>query len=215
MNFNQLSQMEQLDMLSDLLANEIFNFGISPYSELLPGQQLTVKQGFHESLKAENIQVTDVLIQAVEKEFPKSPMASFLRECGYSVTQSSEFTEVVEELTPDRKVTLVKFSEFGFPVLINTVIKNVEVKPYAQYNESLRIIHKPKKKRSLFQNIILPKDELLVYDGWLNVDLDSITKVSLKEDDSVKITQSKYMSFDRNFINDIVSTLGQPIAQLN
>lgn len=214
MDFNQLSQMEQLDMLSDLLANEIFNFGISPYSELLPGQQMSVKQGFHESLKAENIQVTDVLIQAVEKEFPNSPMASFLREYGYSVTQSSEFAEVLEQLTPDRKVTLIKFSEFGFPVLINTVIKSVEVKPYAQYNESLRIIHKPKNKRSLWQNIILPQDELLVYDGWLNVDLDSITKETLKENESVKVTQSKYSSFDRSFIADIVSTLGEPIAQL-
>lgn len=214
MNFNQLSQMEQLDYLSELLANEIFNFGELPYHKLLLGQQLTVKQGFHESLKAENIQVTDVLIKAVEEEFAGSPMASFLREYGYSITQSSEFTEVVEQLTPERKVTLIKFSEFGFPVLINTVINSVEVKPYAQYNESLRIIHKPKKKRSLFQNIILPKDELLVYDGWLNVDLDKITKETLKENESVKVVQSKYSSFDRNFITDIVSILGQPIAQL-
>ncbi|OZB98046.1 hypothetical protein [Paenibacillus sp. XY044] len=215
MNFNQLSQMEQMDYLSELLANEIFNLGELPYHKLLLGQQLTVKKGFHESLKAENIQITDVLIKVVEEEFAGSPMASFLREYGYSITQSSEFTEVVEQLTPERKVTLIKFSEFGFPVFINTVINSVEVKPYAQYNESLRIIHKPKKKRSLWQNIILPKDELLVYDGWLNVDLDIITKETIKENESVKVTQSKYSSFDRTFIADIVSALGQPIAKVN
>ncbi|MWV44948.1 hypothetical protein GRF59_15100 [Paenibacillus sp. HJL G12] len=115
MNFNQLSQMEQLDYLSDLLANEIFNFGTHPYNELLPGQQLTVKQGFHESLKDENIQVTDFLIQAVENEFTASPMTSFLLEYVALNDTNHERTDETKAINAALKIVKLSNQKFIVP----------------------------------------------------------------------------------------------------
>ncbi|GAB6989380.1 hypothetical protein [Paenibacillus pini] len=211
--FYQLNQVEQMDMLSDYLVSAMDKVrSCVQYKEFTEEEQQQVKRGFYAYLEDDNAIVTDELIQAVEDNFTNSPMASLLRQ--YKATHSV-FAEVVKELQPERKVTLIKFSEFGFPVLINTVIKSTEIKPYAQHKDSLKIIHKPKKKRSLWSNIILPTDELLVYDRWLNTDLDEITKVTIRENELCKMTQSKYLCFDRSYFSDIIAILGQPLIKLN
>lgn len=214
--FNEMNIVQKVDHLSDMLAECIFSMGCKPFQELLQGQQLQVKQDFHQALKAEEIQLTDEIIKTVEEEFPTSPLGSFLREYGYTVTQSSEFTEAVEQLTEGRKVTIMKFNDFGWPVVFNTVIERLEVKPYAQYKESLKIIHKPKRKRSLYSNLILPKEELLVFDGWLDIDTDNLMYNVTKDNEHVTVKQSKFGCFDSQFMADALNSVGvKPIVQIN
>ncbi len=216
MNFNDMNTVEKVDYLSDMLANCIFDVRSIQYHKMNQGEQLQVKQDFHQALKAENIALTDEIIRAAEEEFTGSPLPSFLREYGYSVTQSSEFTKAVEQLTEGRKVTIMKFNDFGWPVVMNTVIDSLEVKPYAQYKESLKIIHKPKRKRSLYYNMILPKESLMVFDGWLDIDTDKLTNDIIKDDEHVTVKKSKYGSFDNQFMIDVLNTVGvKPIVQLN
>ncbi|MGM1044857.1 MAG: hypothetical protein ACQEXX_01785 [Bacillota bacterium] len=215
MNFNEMNTVQKVDYLSDMLGECIFAVRAIAYHNMTQGEQLQVKQDFHQALKDEEIALTDEIIKAVEEEFTGSPLPSFLRQYGYSVTQSSEFTEAVEQLTNGRKVTMYKFSDFGFPVVINTVIDSVEVKPYAQYKESLKINHKPKRKRSLYYNQILPNETLVVFDGWIVLDIDKLTSETIKDDRFVTVKQSKYGSFDKEYITDVIELVGQkPIVSL-
>ncbi|WP_431785814.1 hypothetical protein [Paenibacillus lactis] len=216
MNFNDMNMVQKVDYLSDMLANCIFDVRTIQYHKMTQGEQLQVKQDFYQALKAENIALTDEIIKAVEETFTGSPLPSLLREYGYTVTQSSEFTEAVEQLTEGRKVTIVKFNDFGWPVVMNTVIERLEVKPYAQYKESLKIVHKPKRKRTSYYNMILPQESLLVFDGWLNIDTDKLTNNVLKDNDRVTVKQSKYGCFDKRFMIDTLDTVGvNPIVQIN
>lgn len=216
MNFNEMNTIQKVYYLSDMLAECITAVRYVAYHQMKQGEQLQVKQDFHQALKADNIALTDEIIKAVEEEFTGSPLPSFLREYGYIVTQSSEFTEAVEQLTEGRKVTIMKFNDFGWPVVMNTVIERLEVKPYAQYKESLKIIHKPKRKRSSYYNMILPKESLMVFDGWLDIDTDKLINNVLEDNDRVTVKQSKYRCFDSQFMVDALNTIGnEPIVQIN
>lgn len=215
MNFNEMNTIQKIDHLSDMLAECITAVRYVAYQHMNQGEQLQVKQDFHQALKAEEIALTDEIIKAVEEEFTGSPLPSFLREYGYTVTQSSEFTEAVEQLTEGRKVTIVKFNNFGWPVVMNTVIERLEVKPYAQYKESLKIVHKPKRKRTSYYNMILPQESLLVFDGWLNIDTDKLINSVIEDNDHVTVKQSKYRSFDKQFMIDALNVAGtNPIVQI-
>ncbi|MBT2759877.1 hypothetical protein [Paenibacillus sp. ISL-20] len=216
MNFNEMNTIQKVDYLSDTLAECITAVRYVAYHQMNQGEQLQVKQDFHQALKAENIELTDEIIKAVEEEFSGSPLPSFLREYGYTVTQSREFTEAVEKLTEGRKVTIMKFNDFGWPVVMNTVIERLEVKPYAQYKESLKIVHKPKRKRTSYYNMILPNESLMVFDGWLNIDTDKLTNNVIKDDEHVTVKQSKFGSFDKQFMADALNTVGvNPIVQIS
>lgn len=216
MIYNEMNTVEKVDYLSELFVACVYAVRATHFQSMTQGEQLQVKQDFHQALKAEEIALTDEIIKAVEEEFTGSPLPSFLREYGYTVTQSSEFTEAVEQLTEGRKVTIVKFNNFGWPVVMNTVIERLEVKPYAQYKESLKIIHKPKRKRSSYYNMILPKESLMVFDGWLDIDTDKLTNDTIKDNEHVTVKQSKYGCFDKQFMIDALNTAGvNPIVQIN
>lgn len=215
--YSNIDLNEKVDYLSDTLVQAIDMVEYTPYHKMTLEQQAQVKVNFHALLKKLNIILTPEVIEATEKEFSNSsPIGSMLRGYGCSVDPKSMFAQSANELKSGRKVTLVLFHEFGFPVLINTVIDHVDVSPYAQHKESLTIIHKPKRKRSLFSNLILPFQELLVFDDWLETDLKKLTHETIKETSEMKMEQSKYRSFDKTFFADIIkSTNIKPIAAVN
>lgn len=216
MNYNEMNTAQKVDYLSETFVTCVYAVRATHFQSMNHGEQLQVKQDFHQELKVESITLTDEIIKAVEEEFTGSPLPSFLREYGYTVTQSSEFTEVVEQLTEGRKVTIVKFNDFGFPVVMNTVIERLEVKPYAQYKESVKIVHKPKRKRTPCYNMILPQESLMVFDGWLDIDTDKLTNEVIKDNEHVTVKQSKYGCFDKQFMIDALNTVGvKPIVQIN
>lgn len=197
----------KLDYLSDLLVEQIFKFD-DRYDNLSDTEKGSVKLGFHLDLSNNNIIVTDELIETVKAEFPSSPMAQMLME--YIQLNA------VSELETGRKVTMIKFSEFGFPQLIQTVIDSVKFDLYAQYNNALYISHKPKRKRSNYTEVVLPHQEVMIYDGWIDFDIDSVSHITIKSSQSVTVRQSKYTSFDPQFMIDLRSTLSIiPLVTIN
>lgn len=111
-------------------------------------------------------------------------------------------------------MTILKFSEFGFPITIHTTITSAEDKSYAQYKESLQIIHKPKRKLTNYRNIITGREQIAIYDGWLNID-DKASQV-IESSNNVTVSRSKYGCFDNRFITDSMLTTNQkPFASLN
>ncbi|MFE6075749.1 hypothetical protein ACFVQB_14855 [Paenibacillus sp. NPDC057886] len=209
-NFNQMDMEYKLDYLSDLLVEQIFQFG-DTYDSLSDAEKGSVKLGFHLDLADNNVDVTSELIEAVKEEFSSSPMADMLIEYIEINNTTEEVTtshkEALSILTVGSKVTIVKFSEFGFPQMIHTVIESVKADKYAQYDDALYISHKPKRKRSVWTDIILPYQDVTVFNGWIDFDVDSLSTVTVKSDQFVTVKQSKYTSFDPRYMDDIKSSL--------
>ncbi|MFB5759073.1 hypothetical protein [Paenibacillus medicaginis] len=211
-SFNQENMFVKLDMLSDLLANAICK-SRDNWELLTDAEKIQAKNDFLNGLEENGMVITDEVIKAVEEKYESSPMADMLKEY---IATNSVYSEVVEQLQPERKVTMVMFTEFGFPNAVQTTVKEISVKPYAQYKEALYIIHKPKGKRSEWVNIILPHNDIMIYEGWINVDINGITKNTdkyIKYNQLVTVTQSKYGCFDRRYMSDLLNAIDkQPLA---
>lgn len=216
-NFNQMDVDYKVDYLSNLLVEQIFQFG-NTYDNLSSADKGSVKLGFHLDLANTNVTVTDELIEAVKSEFSNSPIVDMLIEYMQSnpVQVSKVQNEINSKLKTGRKVSMVKFSEFDFPQLIHTVIESVKVNRYAQYDGALYITHKPKRKRTNWTDIVLPYQEVIVYDGWIDFDIDSISHQTITSNQSITVKQSKYTSFDPQYLSDIKSNLNlNPLITIN
>lgn len=204
----------ELDYLSDVLAECILSIRTTNYDGLTEQEKRQVHDSFMQILKHNNIQVTNIVIKQAQREFEGSPLSALLQE--YYNKHLSVFSECYNSLTPSQKVTIIKHSFFGQPVSINTTIQHVKVEPYAQYDESLNIIHRPKRKRTLYSNRILATDKMIIYDGWLNVDIRSIINEVIEDNDKFTVTKTKYLSFDEQALIAIKNSIDQiPIISFN
>lgn len=206
--FNELNSFQKAEWLSDQFGESIFMVGYKPYWEMTEEEQEQAKQRFFEKLNKENATIENEVFNHIQSYH----LASVVREY---LSLNSPITQVTRKLNGliGEKVTIVKFSEFGFPVVFNTVIDKVENKPYAQYNEALWLTHKPKRKRNLYRNIILSDESLLVYRGWLNIDTDKLM-YNVSNESEMIIRQSKYHSFDRQYFADVIAQYGEPFVKL-
>ncbi|KAF6620462.1 hypothetical protein HFE03_07350 [Paenibacillus sp. EKM102P] len=202
-NINSMNMVEKLDWLSESLATAITNVAYTSWKHLSDEQKELVKVAFHKDLESNNIEVTDELIKAVKAEFTGSPMTSMLAE------YISKFAKVAKQLKPEQKATVIKFDEFGFPMVLHTVIKGSLIEPYAQYSDSLVIAHKPKQRRKVWETRVLPYEELMIYDGWVDIVTDKVMHNIIKSDEHVTVKQSKYRCFDKNFLSDIKGLINQ------
>jgi len=172
-------------------------------------EQQQAKQRFFEKLNKENAIIENEVFNHIQSYH----LASVVREY---LSLNSPITQATKKLNGliGEKVTIVKFNDFGFPVVFNTVIDKVENKPYAQYNEALWLTHKPKRKRNLYRNIILPNESILVYLGWLNIDMNKLIYNTTQENELITVQQSKYHSFDRQYLHDVIEQYGEPFIKL-
>jgi hypothetical protein len=205
--FNELNSFQKAERLSDMFGDSIFTVAYKPYWEMTEEEQEQVKQRFFEKLNKENAMIENDVFNHIQSYH----LASVVREY---LNLNSPITQATRKLNGliGEKVTIVKFSEFGFPVVFETVLNKVINEPYAQYKESLVLIHKPKRKRSLWKNRILPNESLLVYHGWLNVKDElfyNITKTP-----AMTMKESKYGCFDDQYLHDVIEQYGEPFIKL-
>ena len=64
---------------------------------------------------------------------------------------------------------------------------------------------KPKHRRKRFYN-----SSLMIFDGWQDMD-ESAIKETLKEDEKIKITKSKYSCFSASYIEDLEKIFKHPV----
>jgi|GEM_PF-6095954 len=207
-SFNQMNSFQKADWLSDMFGDSIFTVAYKPYWEMTEEEQQQAKQVFFEKLNKENAIIENEVFNHIQSYHLASAVREYLN-------LNSPITQATSKLTGliDKKVTIVKFSEFGFPVVFETVLNKVINEPYAQYNESLVLIHKPKRKRTLWENRILPNESLLVYKGWLSIDTDKLM-YNVSHETGMTIRQSKYRSFDRQYLADVIEQYGDPFIKL-
>lgn len=208
---------EKFDLVMDIFTTVVTKVDMfGDYKRLTDEERKQVSTMFHDWLKKDGIQFTYEEIQAFNNEYPTSFITPLLKSYGYTRSNSnSKYSKAVEALNAlqGEKITILKFSDYGFPIVIHTTLKEASNVKYAQYNESLYIIHKPKRKRNFFSNRIMGSESITVYKGWINIDNKAGYTVERSPD--VTVTKSKYGSFDKQFLEDSKqSTNETPVIEI-
>ena len=112
-------------------------------------------------------------------------------------------------LVPGRKYTLVYLSDFGFPIAEKITFHGYTLTTYAQHADAVRMTYTPYRKRSTRSRLFCG-DSLLIFNGWQDLP-EQATHETLKEDEKVKITRSKYESFSSSYIEDAAALLKDPV----
>ena len=113
------------------------------------------------------------------------------------------------ELVPGNKYTLFYLNDFGFPVCQKITLERVEFTTYAQYSDVVKLSFKPYRKRNHYQKYFY-NCSLSIFEGWQDL-REEDTKILIKEDQNIKVTQSKYSCFDANYIKDGNKLLKNPV----
>ncbi|MGE7840736.1 hypothetical protein ACQKNX_08085 [Lysinibacillus sp. NPDC093712] len=209
----------KFDLIIDLFAeaSTSVNF-VKSYRDMSPEERVQVDNEFMNQLIKHKVKINASELEAFISEYPNSYIIPILSD----YTTNNHFARLSEiDITANtinerkgQKVTILKFNDFGFPIVIHTTITSAENKPYAQYSESLNIIHKPKRKRTNYRNIIIGSEQISIYDGW--IDIDNKASHTISTDKDVTVTQSMYGCFDPSFITDATATTNkEPFASLN
>lgn len=94
----------------------------------------------------------------------------------------------LEEISKNEKITMVKMSEFGFPIVLNLKLTDLRFKNYAQYNNCLEVVGKlPRKRKDLLYRI-KPYEDFVIYPGTITMDEFKDFK-KVQESDDVTITE--------------------------
>ena len=113
-------------------------------------------------------------------------------------------------LVPGRKYTLVYLSEFGSTIAEKITFHDYTLTTYAPHADVVRLTYTPYRKRSLRGRLFCGSSSLLIFNGW-QVLPEQATHETLKEDEKVKITRSKYESFSASYIEDAAALLKDPV----
>ena len=117
-----------------------------------------------------------------------------------------KFELVKENLTKGQKITMVTCSEFGGMNAIQTVYSHCEIAPHYVNapieQDGVHIFHKPIDKRCMYSNTISFVTPLVIYDGYVDIDVESIL-FDFEETPIMQIRNSKYTMHDTQMWRDL------------
>jgi hypothetical protein len=114
-----------------------------------------------------------------------------------------DFTKInLEDLKTHKEITIIKFSDFGFPICIKLKLEDIFLKNYAQYNNCLYIQGNLHRKRKSSVYLIKPYENFIIYNGF--VDMVDYTKKTIEG--SVTITELGMCFDENNLLKSICSS---------
>jgi hypothetical protein len=112
---------------------------------------------------------------------------------------------VAGHLVEGQKITLVYRGEFGGVAAIPTTYLGCRPAPHYQNCPAdmvgVAILHKPKGKRKAGYKIIAYNIPLVVYDGWQDIDVDSLVYKPLDD----HLQESRYAMHDNRYFSDLLA----------
>lgn len=120
-----------------------------------------------------------------------------------------DFSKIdLEKINSKKEITILKFSDFGFPICIKLKLELAFLKNFAQYNNCLQIQGKMPRKRNSSAFLIKPYENFIIYNGF--VDMVDYTEKSVEG--SVTITKLG-MCFDENNLLKSINTSAEILVQ--
>ncbi len=108
------------------------------------------------------------------------------------------------------KYTLVYLSDFGFPIAQKITFHSMKCATYAQYSDVIEMIFTPYRKRKQYRKHFY-NSSLMIFKGWQDMKEED-TRETLKNNENVKITMSKYTCFDSRYIDDLEKAFKNPVV---
>ena len=108
------------------------------------------------------------------------------------------------------KYTFVYLNDFGFPVVQKITFHSMKCTTYAQYSDVIEMIFTPYRKRNQYRKYFY-NCSLMIFKGWQDMKEEDTHK-TLKDNESVKITMSKYACFDSRYIDDLEKVFKNPVV---
>ena len=94
----------------------------------------------------------------------------------------------LEEIKNQEKITVVKFSEFGFPLVLNLKLEEIKLKNWAQYDNCLSIQGRLPRKRKSNVFLIRPYEDFVIYAGTITKDEFNDFKKVISKTNEVTVT---------------------------
>lgn len=113
------------------------------------------------------------------------------------------------ELVPGHRYTLVYLNEFGFPVAQKITYDSMSFTTYAQHSDVVKLVFTPFRKRSKYSRRFY-NCSLMIFDGWQDMDESAINE-TIREDEQIKVTKSKYSCFSASYIEDLEKIFKHPV----
>lgn len=108
------------------------------------------------------------------------------------------------KLNKGQKITIIRISDFGGMSISHVIFDSVEYGKYAQYEKAVKMICKPKGKRSLYYNWYYR--DVMIYDGWVDVPETILWDIDYSNPAFVT-KKTKFLSCDRKQYDVIVDYL--------
>jgi len=111
---------------------------------------------------------------------------------------------------PKTKATIYTTNGFGSISKYECYIHEVGTREYAQYDNAPYVKYTERRKRKPTGFIKTYNPYLLVIAGWDNINPED-DSVTIKQNDDVKISKSRYLSFDSRYKSDFDSIINSKI----
>lgn len=122
---------------------------------------------------------------------------------------------VIDTLKEGEKYTYIKLGDFGFKQVCQFTHIQSYVKPWAQYNNNLNIVFKPKGKRNPRILQMHGIKDITIFKGWVNISDEPETTI-LSENKDCKVSRYNHSCFDFDQIeNEIKKSNSTPLIQVN
>lgn len=124
----------------------------------------------------------------------------------HKLSHSIQATFTQANLKQGEKYTLLYMNDFCFPVASKITLENIENTTYAQYDDAVRMVFRPKGKRNLYQKVFCGSDRrFAVIKGWH--DIETARTVSFGG-----MSFSEISSGDYSFIDNACKDLAASVA---
>lgn len=149
-------------------------------------------------IKQLSFRLNNNIIAQIESEELKSMM---FRVMSYMDSIQQQFLDA--ELEPGQKITIMRIGDMGMFSIQHVTYKGMEFGKYAQYDNAVKLIFRPEKKRSDYYCWYYR--DMLVYDGW--VDVPESVHYDIKESADWITKKSKFLSCDRSWYSSTIEYL--------
>lgn len=190
-----------VDDIADCFVSTLCRYNVANFYDLSYVAAQKFEREFHDIVDERYNVITTEKFEAIKAEYPISPMLKILER--YGLTKPDHSLIPMLNVLKNRRVVLYSIDDLGIPVTYHTTVNYACIKDYAQHKEALFLVHTPKGKRKQRIHLTLPHNDLVIYDGWVNLDIERKT-MNIEDKGNVIVKQGKYLSFDKRYISDVI-----------
>lgn len=118
----------------------------------------------------------------------------------------SEFRELFQ-LSQGNRYTLASMGDFGFCHPVQFTLEKISVGRYAQYDDCVSLIVKPKSARTLRSIQFYSRKVFAIWTGWVDVNTDPLGPATVEG--PIISSRSRYLSCDERYMTDAIASVSQ------